>query len=1017
MKRISFFIIALIAILNIPVVYSLSGQVELTIDKIFTEKKDNEIGYITKVVFTINNGKNKVLFPVVNVYAYDSDMDEEWQTRSRGQYMYTAGIGPGGKHTASIDLSPRTFRNLNLKKNIRLALNDAEDGFITVVNDAIIIGGGETTKTTSSEDLSPYDLSNYPSPFIKDGKFYGILVVGDKAPAEHVIAISDIAVSLQFAATDSGTVSRTSRTDAVTVERIDVGATKIASEVPNIKAINSILVGGPCDNTAVAEIMGNPANCKAGFEPGVGIIEAFKNFGNVALVVAGYGVSDVRNAGAVLANYNDYNLKGSKVEVKKVNNVLTITPIAKSTFIESTGEVAASISDKTLGSSSAPVTIELFDDFQGPFGARWYIQTFPKIKEVFIDKGYAKLIVKHFPLSFHPNAEIASIGAECAAEQGKYFEYIDLLYNNQNRLSEGDLKNYAKELGLDTKKFNECFEDDTTQDRVKADFEEGTKKGVTGTPSFFINEIKLVGAQPYNAFEDSINKALGGTIEKSKTAESISEPAKDEEPAIDDTNELGIDSIINQALKEAHSLKQSNKLQFNFFGEEHSITVDKVTSDSVTITLRSNPLTFIIELLKSIVIDINQDGKGDIGIKLNSVNNGIANLEFFKPSSNEPITTPTLKEDVSTPRQLPANLKYFIIGFIVLIVLVSGGYGLITIIKKRPKKEKIMKETEEETEEKPDKKVPFNKDVKETISVSNFTLKHGKNIILENVSFDTQKGDMVCLLGPSGTGKSTIIEALVGRKTPTKGTLKILGEDISKNKKIYDYVGFVPQHAELYMNQTVMQNLLSSVTKWGIKDGKNKAEKILSKIELSNRKDLKANKLSGGQQKLLSLGMELIRDIELCILDEPTTGLDPNTRNNIITILTQISTQLHKTIFFTTHFMDDAEECDQVIILANKKIVAQGPPSKLEKMLPGGGKIVNVILDNITDDLLEKIEKIEGVKKIVREGRNLRILTEEPNAIRLGQKIDEIGGVVNETKIDKATMMEVFVYHTGKKPE
>ena len=168
---------------------------------------------------------------------------------------------------------------------------------------------------------------------------------------------------------------------------------------------------------------------------------------------------------------------------------------------------------------------------------------------------------------------------------------------------------------------------------------------------------------------------------------------------------------------------------------------------------------------------------------------------------------------------------------------------------------------------------------------------------------------------------------------------------------------------------------------------------------------------------VISLGMELIRDIELCILDEPTTGLDPNTRNNIITILSQISTQLHKTIFFTTHFMDDAEECDNVIILSDKKIAAQGPPLKLEKMLPGGGKVVNVILDNVTDDLLEKIQKIEGIKKIVREGRNLRILTDDPNAIKLGQKIDEIGGVVNETKIDRATMMEVFVYYTGKEPE
>ena len=273
---------------------------------------------------------------------------------------------------------------------------------------------------------------------------------------------------------------------------------------------------------------------------------------------------------------------------------------------------------------------------------------------------------------------------------------------------------------------------------------------------------------------------------------------------------------------------------------------------------------------------------------------------------------------------------------------------------------------------------------------------------------------MVCLLGGSGTGKSSIIEALVGRKKPTRGDVRIFGEDISKDKEIFNHVGFVPQHPELYMNQSVEKNLLSSATKWGVKGSKEKTEKILSRIGLSHRKELKASKLSGGQLKLLSLGMELLRNPELLILDEPTTGLDPNTRNNIITILSHISSQLHKTILFSTHFMDDAEECDEVIIISGSKIVARGAPSKLEKRLPGGGKIVKIVLDYVTDDLLERIKVIDGVQKVIREGRGLRIITDEPNAVQMGHKIDEFGGIVNETKIDRATMMDVFVYHTGK---
>lgn len=120
---------------------SLSGTISLVIDKVYTEIDDNnnEIGYISKVAFTINNGKNKVLIPEINVYVYDDELDEIWETRIRGQFIYMDGINPGDEFTAEIDLVPKTYRNLNLKKYIRIALNDTEDGFITAINDAIII--------------------------------------------------------------------------------------------------------------------------------------------------------------------------------------------------------------------------------------------------------------------------------------------------------------------------------------------------------------------------------------------------------------------------------------------------------------------------------------------------------------------------------------------------------------------------------------------------------------------------------------------------------------------------------------------------------------------------------------------------------------------------------------------------------------------------------------------------------------------------------------------------------------
>lgn len=170
-----------------------------------------------------------------------------------------------------------------------------------------------------SQETTEIDLSNYPNFFIENNIFRGVIVVGDKAPAEHVIAASDIAVSLQSAVTKSVTVSGG---EGVTVQRVDVGSTKLASEVPTIEDVNAILIGTACDNTHISKILNDPADCTFGLEHGKGKIDLYKDkYSKAHLVVSGYP-GDIRNAAQVLANYGDYNLKGTSIEIIKVNNQL-----------------------------------------------------------------------------------------------------------------------------------------------------------------------------------------------------------------------------------------------------------------------------------------------------------------------------------------------------------------------------------------------------------------------------------------------------------------------------------------------------------------------------------------------------------------------------------------------------------------------------------------------------------------------------------------------------------------------
>lgn len=171
--------------------------------------------------------------------------------------------------------------------------------------------------------------------------------------------------------------------------------------------------------------------------------------------------------------------------------------------------VQVSIDDDAVkGSSDAPVTIIEFSDYECPFCARHYSQTLPSLINDYVETGKVKLVFRDFPLSFHQNAQKAAEAAECAGEQGKYWEMHDKLFDNQAALGVDNLKKYAEDIGLDTEEFNECLDSGEMASEVQKDFNDGQTYGVTGTPGFFINGIKVVGAQPYSVFQQVIEQEL-----------------------------------------------------------------------------------------------------------------------------------------------------------------------------------------------------------------------------------------------------------------------------------------------------------------------------------------------------------------------------------------------------------------------------------------------------------------------------------------------------------------------------
>jgi protein-disulfide isomerase len=170
--------------------------------------------------------------------------------------------------------------------------------------------------------------------------------------------------------------------------------------------------------------------------------------------------------------------------------------------------------DPFEGNPEAPVIIVEFSDFQCPFCGRFYTESLGQIKSQYVDTGKVKFIYRDFPLaSIHPQAQSSAEAAQCALEQGNFWDFHDILFERQGSLSPDNYKTWASELGLDAQQFSDCFDSGKHRASVQTDFSEGSAAGVSGTPTFFIgNEEKgferVVGAQPFSVLQQVIESKL-----------------------------------------------------------------------------------------------------------------------------------------------------------------------------------------------------------------------------------------------------------------------------------------------------------------------------------------------------------------------------------------------------------------------------------------------------------------------------------------------------------------------------
>ena len=285
----------------------------------------------------------------------------------------------------------------------------------------------------------------------------------------------------------------------------------------------------------------------------------------------------------------------------------------------------------------------------------------------------------------------------------------------------------------------------------------------------------------------------------------------------------------------------------------------------------------------------------------------------------------------------------------------------------------------------------------------------GKRNAVDDITFSVRKGEIYGLLGKNGAGKSTTIKILTTLIDPTSGSVNVLGYSPQKHPlQIKKRIGVV-QQAESFDFTTVENNLKVYATLWEIprEEAKSRTEELLELFELTDVRKTRAFELSGGQKKKLQVARELMHDMEVLFLDEPTANLDPEASKVIRDVILKLKGE-GRTIFLNTHNLDEAQRiCDRIGILKTK-LIAVDTPKNLENAFPR--KVTAIVLTSVNDRILNAVKSMNP-KKLTVEGNTIHIEMADPDreTPAIVGAISGAGGQVKSVNEEGASLEDVYL--------
>lgn len=296
------------------------------------------------------------------------------------------------------------------------------------------------------------------------------------------------------------------------------------------------------------------------------------------------------------------------------------------------------------------------------------------------------------------------------------------------------------------------------------------------------------------------------------------------------------------------------------------------------------------------------------------------------------------------------------------------------------------------------------------IEVKNFTKQYGNFTAVNDISFEVEEGTIFAFLGPNGAGKSTTINTLCTIFEKTSGTLLIDGKDVSTQKsQVRSAIGVVFQDSTLDSKMTIEENLRMHCVFYSIpkKEVEERIQFVLELVDLLKERKKMVGALSGGMKRRVEIARGLIHYPKVLFLDEPTTGLDPQTRAHMWEYITRLQKERNITIFLTTHYMEEAEICNKVAIMDEGVIVAFDTPYALKKKYTKDKAYITTEKEEELELLLQQ-NKLEYVKK----KDYYRVDAENINALLQVLSIQK--DVITDIEIKKGTFNDVFLEITGK---